>query len=102
MKSKLWNKLFTQAIPFFALVYMLFSILWISADYVLAFLNHTPVGDLSVQLAIGVPVAIMALVVSTGFDHWLQDHYRVDGEGRPLARAEGEEEPMEVMDEPGE
>lgn len=99
LNSKLWNKLFTQAIPFFALVYMIFSIFWISADYVLAFLNHSPVGDLSVHLANGSVIAIIALVVSTGFDHWLQDHYGLDNEGRPLiedteADEEGEQDDL--------
>lgn len=83
MKGKLWKKLFTQAIPFFAMVYMLFAVLWISADYVLAFLNKTPVGDTTTQLAIGIPVALVATVISSGFDHWLQDHYKVDGNGKP-------------------
>lgn len=83
MKSKLWKKLFRQAIPFFAMLYMLLAIVWISADYALAFMDKVPVGELSVQLAIGIPVAICALVVSTGFDHWLQDHYKVDNQGNP-------------------
>ena len=90
MKGKLWNKLFRQAIPFFTMLYMFFAIIWISADYVLAFVNKMPVGELSVQLAIGIPVAIVAMVVSTAFDHWLQDHYQVDKEGKP--RGQGQEE----------
>lgn len=83
MKGKLWQKLFRQAIPFFAMLYMLLAIIWISADYVLAFLDKMPVGELSVQLATGIPIAICAVVISTGFDHWLQDHYKVDNEGKP-------------------
>ena len=63
---------------------MAFAILWISADYVLAFLDKNPVGELTVQLAVGSVIALIALVVSTAFDHWLQDHYKVDGEGKPL------------------
>ena len=90
MKGRLWNKLFRQAIPFFTMLYMLFAIIWISADYVLAFVNKMPVGELSVQLAIGIPIAIVAVVISTAFDHWLQDHYRVDKDGKPLGKGQGE------------
>lgn len=82
-KSKLWEKLTGQAIPFFALLYMSFAIAWISADYVLAFLDKDPVGELTVTLANGIPVAIIAVVVSSGVDHWLQDHYKVDNNGVP-------------------
>lgn len=87
-KSKLWNKLFQQAIPFFVLVYMIGSFLWITAEYVLAWYGRTPVGELTVQIAIGIPIALVAFTVGTGFDHWLQDHYKVDNEGRPISQKE--------------
>ena len=83
-KSKLWNKLFNQAIPFFVFIYMALTVLWISAEYVLAFINHTPVGELTVTLANGVVVSIITLAASSGFDHWLQDHYKVDNDGNPI------------------
>jgi len=83
MKGKLWKKLFRQVIPFLAGFYMAMAGVWISMDYVLAFMDKTPVGDLTVQIAQGIPVAICAIVLSTGFDHWLQDHYKVDNQGRP-------------------
>ena len=89
-RGKLWHKLFRQAIPFFTMLYMAFAIIWISADYVLAFVNKMPVGELSVQLAIGIPIAIVAVVISTAFDHWLQDHYQVDKEGNPRAKEQKE------------
>ena len=82
-KSKLWEKLFGQAIPFFALLYMSFAICWISADYVLAFLDKSPVGELTVTLANGIVIAIISVVISSAFDHWLQDHYKVDNNGTP-------------------
>jgi|GEM_PF-4699579 len=84
MKGRLWKKLFTQAIPFFAMLYMVFALFWISADYVLAFLGKSPVGETTVTLANGIPVALIAIVISSGFDHWLQDRYQTDNEGRPL------------------
>jgi len=86
VKGKLWNKLFGQAIPFFTMLYMIFAIIWISADYVLAFLDKAPVGELTVAIANGIPVAIVAMVVSTGIDHWLQDHYQVDNDGNLKAK----------------
>lgn len=90
-KSKLWNKLFTQAIPFFALVYMSVAICWISCDYVLAFLDKSPVGELTVKLAEGIVIALVAVVLSSAFDHWLQDHYGVDNEGKPRKKETGDE-----------
>ena len=90
-KSKLWNKLFSQAIPFFALVYMSAAFFWISCDYVLAFFGKSPVGELTTVLANGVVVAIISLVVSSAFDHWLQDHYGVDNEGKPRKKETGDE-----------
>lgn len=102
-RSKLWNKLFQQAIPFFILVYMAGSFVWITAEYVLAWYGKTPVGELTVQIAIGIPIALVTFAFSTGFDHWLQDHYKVDNDGRP--RSEKEDvvnEEAEVENDPEE
>lgn len=93
----MWNKLFNQAIPFFVFIYMALTVLWISAEYVLAFINHTPVGELTVTLANGVVVSIITLAASSGFDHWLQDHYKVDNDGNPIKNEESVAEEETVV-----
>ena len=87
MKTKLYKKMnekvFGQTINFFAILYMALATVWISADYFLAFLDKSPVGELSETLATGIPIVIVGTVVGKRFDHWLQDHYGVDKNGNP-------------------
>ena len=86
MKSKLWDKLFKQATPFFVMtifiltfIVVLWSLLLCSFDLT----NAIYAIDLAKEFVIGVIAVIVAFVFGTAFDHWLQDKFNLDNDGMP-------------------
>ena len=88
MKSKLWSKLFRQAIPFFVMILFVTTIGVVVWALILCTVNAESETaeyaiDLAKEFVTGIAVAVVAFVLGTAADHWLQNHYNVDNEGNP-------------------
>lgn len=91
MDSKLWNILFSQAIPFFIMLYLTLNLLinlWSLLLCSIPLSNGTVNGaeyaiSLAKELNNGMWKAITAYVFSRAADHWLYDHYKMDSDSNP-------------------
>ncbi len=86
-ESKIWNTLFKQVIPFFMMIIFLLTIIVVFWSLALCSKDISSAQyaiDLAKEFVTGIAIAVCAFVLGKAADHWLQDHYNLDGDGKPL------------------